>query len=519
VNEITTISANGRQAAVVRDWGRVGACGLEIRRRAPHDAEGPFLLGLAQKAARKPTIAAQYFSQALELSADRYDAAIELAFLYVLLNRHAEANELLDRHQELLANSPKYLDLAGQTYSRMGMYDEAWPLYERANQLQPDVEVLQANMAACAVYLGKISEASAIYTRLLTKHPAHQRNHYELAQLERATNDNHVKQMLAALKKADPKPAKNIFLYYALAKEFEDLGRWDEAFDYYQRGGDAVRTTMVYDVATDTAVIDKIIEVCTSGWLAKDPVCDESARTPIFVVGLPRTGTTLTDRILSCHSRVASIGETQFLHMVLRRNSGLQTDGELTADVVEAARQLSAGEIAQGYMDAASHRLGDAPFFIDKLPENVLHLGFIAKAWPRARIIHLRRNPMDACFAMYKQSFFRFAYSLDDLAEYYLAYDRLSRHWRNVLVGRMIEVEYEQLVSDQERQTRRLLEALGLPFEEACLHFEQNTAPIATASSVQVREKVHTRSVNKWKKFERQLGPLRERLEAGGVKI
>ena len=157
--------------------------------------------------------------------------------------------------------------------------------------------------------------------------------------------------------------------------------------------------------------------------------------------------------------------------------------------------------------------------FVEKLPENVLYLGLIAKAWPNARIVHLRRNPMDACFAMYKQSYFRFAYSLDDLAKYYLAYDRLSRHWRDVLSGRVIEVEYEQLVTDQECQTRRLLEALELPFEEECLHFEQNAAPIATASSVQVREKVHTRSVNKWKRFEQQLDPLRAQLEAGGVNI
>jgi hypothetical protein len=170
-------------------------------------------------------------------------------------------------------------------------------------------------------------------------------------------------------------------------------------------------------------------------------------------------------------------------------------------------------------MDAVSHRLDESPFFIEKLPENVLYLGFIAKAWPNAKIVHLRRYPMDACFAMYKQSYFRFAYSLDDLGEYYMAYDRLSRHWRETLGSRMIELNYEDLVSDQEAQTRRLLDGLGLAFEEACLHFDANAAPVATASSVQVREKVHSRSVQKWKKFEAQLQPLRKKLEDGGVQL
>lgn len=126
---------------------------------------------------------------------------------------------------------------------------------------------------------------------------------------------------------------------------------------------------------------------------------------------------------------------------------------------------------------------------------------------------------MDACFAAYKQSFFRFAYSLDDVARYYLAYDRLSRHWRETLGSRMVELRYEDLVADQEAQTRRLLDTLGFEFEDACLQFEQNATPVATASSVQVREKLHTRSVGRWKKFERQLQPLREQLEQGGVVV
>ncbi|MDJ0812705.1 MAG: sulfotransferase [Woeseiaceae bacterium] len=519
MNEIDRISASGRQAAAARNWPQVGACGMEIKRRDPNNPEGPFLLGLAQKAAGRLQAAADYFAAALGIDVARYDAAIELAWQLVLLNRFAEANELLDDYRARLDNSPVYLDLAGQAYTRLGRYDSAWGLYERALQLQPNVEPIEVNMATCAVYLGKTDRAQAIYSKLLKKHPDHQRFHYELAQLARAESDRHVKQMLAVLHRASPDPTRNIFLYYALGKELEDLGRWDESFDYYKRGGDAARSTMDYDVATDVAAIDRIVEVCSADWLVDAPGQARTDSTPIFVVGLPRTGTTLTERIVSSHSQVESIGETQVLHMLLRRASAIESGGELTADVIAAAAKAPADLMAADYMDAVAYRLGAAPFFIDKLPENVLNLGFVAKAWPDAKIVHLRRHPMDACFAMYKQSYFRFAYNLDDLAEYYLAYDRLSRHWRNTLGDRVVELEYEQLVADQEAQTRQLLDRLGLEFEQACLDFDRNVAPVATASSVQVREKAHTRSVNKWKSYAQHLEPLRKRLEAGGVTL
>lgn len=517
--DITQLAAVGRQAVKARDWARVSACALEISKHAPRDAEGPFLFGLAQKAARRAESAARYFARAIELDEGRYDAAIELAQQYIQLNRYAEARQLLDRYRSSLDDSPVYLDMAGQAYALMSLYGDAYPLYKAAIAKQPNVEPFRANLASCAVYLGKIDEARAIYEKLLKRNPMHQQNHYELSQLGRATDDTHIRKMLYVLQKSDPEPAKNIFIYYALGKEYEDLERWDDSFKYYKKGGDAVKTVADYDVATDVDVIDRIIDVCDAGWLADTPSTVGRSRTPVFIVGLPRTGTTLTDRILSSHSQVQSAGETQLLQMVLKRNSGIQGVPGMTPEIITAAAAADAAKIGRDYIDAISYRLSDEPLFIDKLPENVNYAGFIAKAWPDAKIVHLRRHPMDACFAMYKQSYFRFAYSLDDLAEYYLAYDRLSRHWRGTLGERMVEIEYEALVSNQEDETRRLVAALGLEFEEACLHFEKNVAAVATASSAQVREKAHTRSINKWQRYARHLEPLRQRLVAGGVDI
>jgi hypothetical protein len=240
---------------------------------------------------------------------------------------------------------------------------------------------------------------------------------------------------------------------------------------------------------------------------------------PIFIVGLPRTGTTLTERIIGSHTTVHSVRETFFMQMALRHESGIETTDSMNAEIIKAASARPAENIATRYFDAIQYKLGDEPNFIEKLPENYLYLGFIAKGMPDAKIVHLKRHPMDACFAMFKQSYFRFAYTLEDVGRYYVAYDKLMAHWRNVLGDRLIEVSYETLVNHQERETRLLLDRLGLEFEEACLNFERNLAPSSTASAVQVREKVHTRSINRWKHFEERLQPLYEHLKSNGINV
>jgi hypothetical protein len=240
------------------------------------------------------------------------------------------------------------------------------------------------------------------------------------------------------------------------------------------------------------------------------------------VVGLPRTGTTLTERIIASHSKVVSVGETEFVQMVMRRDSGVAGTDKMNPAMIEAIAKKDASIISDGYLNTACYRLGDEPIFVDKLPFNVLYLGFIAKAWPDKPIVLQKRNPMDTCFSMFKQVFtwaYKYSYSLESLGEYYIAYERLCRHWRETLGDRLVEVQYEDMVSDQEVQTRRLLDALGLEFEDACLNFEKNVAPSATASSVQVRQKVHTSSVGRWRRYEEQLQPLLKRLESAGIAV
>ena len=525
ISSISQMSRMARNAVRSQDWKIVVDCANSILRQDTNNAEGYFLTGLVEKASNRPVRAAQAFEKALELDGSRYDAAIELANQYSIARRNGEVAKLLTKYEDKLDNSPIYLDLAGTVYTEIGMPQKAWPLYVKANKLQPKVDLFQANLAACGVFLGKIEEAQKIYRALLKRFPNHQRNHYQLARLSKAKDTFHIEQMQEILQASDDTADKNIFMYYALGKELEDLERWQESYSYYQQGGDAVCSVAKHNVGNDIALIDKIVEICNADWLkegATKPNTTRSKKTPIFIVGLPRTGTTLTERIVSSHSQVESVGETLFLQMILRRESGVSSVENMNPEIINSVAKVDPELIAKGYIDSLAYRLGDEPFFIEKLPFNFLFLGFVAKAWPNARIIHLGRNPIDACFSMYKQVFtwaYKFSYSLKDLGQYYVAYDQLRNHWRDVLGDRLIEVEYESLASDTETQTRELLEKLGLNFEQSCLDFDKNSLPSATASSVQIREKTHSRSINKWKNFSKELQPLKDYLESAGIKV
>ena len=519
---IQQCSTAARQAVRAKDWPRVKAYAKDILNRQRNSAEGYFLLGLADKGLNRIEPAVKSFTRAIRADEARYDAAVELAGLYLRSSRHGEAAALLQRYENQLQNSPLYLDMAGTIYSNAGLPENAWPLFRKANELQPGVDMLQANLAACSVFVGKIEEAAKGYRELLQKHPNHQRNHYELSRLARATNSEHVNDMKAVLESTKLPPQKNIYAYYAIGKELEDLERWDEAFEYYKMGGDAAAMVANYDVQADVDLIDKMITVCNASWLEDRPdeqALDDGGKTPVFVVGLPRTGTTLTERILTSHSLVESVGESFFMQAVIKRESRVITVDAMNPVIVDTVSRKDIRRINKGYLEAIEYKFGDRPFFIEKFPENFLYLGFIAKAFPNAQIVHLKRNPMDTCFALYKQSFFRYAYTLEDLGAYYVAYHRLYEHWRELLKDRMIEIEYENLVGDQEPQTRQLLDKLGLEFEEGCLNFEKNKLASNTASTVQIREKIHGRSVLRWKNYEKQLEPLRACLESAGIEV
>jgi LPS sulfotransferase NodH len=239
-------------------------------------------------------------------------------------------------------------------------------------------------------------------------------------------------------------------------------------------------------------------------------------------VGQPRTGSTLVERIITSHSAVHSAGELQQFRLSIRRLTAIAGRERLSPAIVAAAANLDPRQLGEAYLHAVRTLRGSTPRFVDKLPNNFLFLPLIAKALPNASIVHVTRAPMDACFASFKQLFadaYAHSYDQQEMARHFLRYHRLMEAWRACLGNRLIEVSYEALVSDVEPQTRRLVHALGLPWEDACLAFHRQDGAVSTASAVQVRTPAHTRSVGRWRRYETHLGPMRAALAAGGLPV
>ncbi len=519
---LETLVSAARAAVRSGDWATVNRHARRLMADPGAAAEGHFLLGLAHAAAGREPAAARSFSRSLDADPGRYDAAIERAVLRQRQQHHGDAVALVAAHEALLSGSPYYLDKAGTVMQRAGLPARALPLFERARALQPSASNVTANLAECYTFVGQLDKARELYRELIRRHPQHAKNHYELARLTTATDFGHIDQMRGIIEASSQPVQHHIYLFYALGKELEDLGEWDDAFRYLSMAGDAAATAGRYDVGKDLALLEAAVDGMSDSEATAGeafPLSDsyEQDSQEIFLAGLPRSGSTLVERILSSHSTIESAGESFFVPLTLRR---LCNDArEMSPTVLHQAAQIDPGLVAAGYRASIGYRLSGLPMYIEKLPENFIYFGLLARAFPDARFVQVRRGAMDTAFALFKQSWFRYAYRLSDLAQYLIAHERLARRITAVLDERLTVVNYESLVRDQAGETRRLLDAMGADFEPECLTFEELLTPTNTASAIQVREPLHARAVGRWKHYERQLAPIAAALREAGIPL
>jgi len=403
----------------------------------------------------------------------------------------------------------------------MGEHALAEELFQECLDLDSGNARSHYNLAATQRYLGKLDEALAHVDRAIELNPLDHDAHYLRSSLKRWTLEtNHVDALQSALDGIGGKPIAEAQLCYALAKELEDCEQHEASFQWLGQGAAVRRENMQYELREDLGFIEALIDVYDPEFL-KAPSGGFESEEPLFVLGLPRTGTTLAERILGACEGVTSIGEsTVFTRLVASAAQQVDPSPQASrSDLVRATAHIPFRQLGEEYVRRARPPQAGYTHFVDKFPGNSLNIGAIHKALPRARIVLLERHPMDTCYAMFKALFtdiYPFSYDLEELGQYFVAHQGLIQHWRHVLGDRIYTLRYETLVGETEDEARRLLDHCRLPWQPECLEFQRNPQASTTASASQVRQGIYTSSVGLWKKYREQLAPLEQRLREAG---
>lgn len=484
----------------------------------PRDAEGHFLLGIAETGAGRVQAGIGHVGRAVALD-PQGEYRAQLAKLFSLVRRDGDAAATLREAEQAPPADALSRDTMGCVYARLGDHAAALPHFAEAVRLEPRNTEYRYNQAVTLNFLGRVDEADAALEALIALAPSDARAYHALAGLRKQTAErNHVERLERTLAATRTGPGR-LLLGHALAKELEDVGHPDEALARLCAANAEHRRTLPYDFARDAANFDAI----EAAWPLPEAI-DPSAEAPIFIIGMPRTGTTLVDRIISSHPKVESAGELQAMPIAVKQAAGTRTATVLDTETIAAAAHADMGKIGRDYLQRAGHHRRDPSLrFTDKFPGNFLYAGFIARSLPKARIICLRRDPMDTVLSNFRNLFaissryYDYSYDLLDIARYYVRFDRLMARWRKALPGQLIEVGYEDLVADQESQTRRLLAHCGLDWADECLSFHTNSAPVSTPSAAQVRRPIYRDSVARWRRHAEVLEPVRRFFEQSGI--
>jgi tetratricopeptide (TPR) repeat protein len=477
----------------------------QVLARAPDDGTAWALLTETALQRGRPDAAVICADRAVTLMPKDPIALILRAKCRFVCGEARGALEAAEAAAKIIGNAPEALDACGAIFGLLGLHSKARELFLRAVAARPDVPQYLFNLAATERMTGALEEAEAHCDAAIALDRTYGLAHYLRADLRiQSTDRNHIEEMEALIGEGELARPSEVMLRFALAKEYEDLDQHDRAFDHVDAGCDLQHRSIMHDGAAEITEIDRIIRTHTRSWIDAAP-SGYRAAAPVFVAGLPRTGTTLVERIIASHPAMSSAGETSAFA------------AEMHGAMKAASSKAVPADIGRRYVEqVAAFRVSPDVRFIDKTLQNYLYCGLIHAALPAARIVLVQRHPIDACWAIYKAHFqgkFSFSYHQIELAEYYLAYRRLSRHWRATLPREvLLEMNYEDIISDQSAASRRLVNFVGLPWDDEVLRFHESPAPSATASAVQVRRPIYSSSVGKWRHHAARLAPLRARL-------
>lgn len=418
------------------------------------------------------------------------------------------------------AHDPDVLAGVGKLMSEQSFPGLALPLLRRANGLGMDTPSLHYQTGLAEMYAGDLDSAGNEFERCLQADPAFAPAHRMRARLRRQTRaDNHVDALHAAIARLPADAADAPPLYYALFKELDDLDRRDEAWQALETGMRLRRRQVDFDATAEARLFDHLQRESADD-RKRTAEADDAGPVPIFIVGMPRSGTTLLERILGAHAQVADAGELRDFTVQLRWMCDRAGGPHLDLDLAQRAGAIDMAELGRRYLSHTRWHANDKPFYTDKLPANFVHTGYIARALPQARILHMVREPMDTCFSNLKELFanaYPHSYDQAEMAGHFLRYRQLMAHWHRRYPGRILDVHYDALVAEPGRVAREVLDFCGLAWDPSVVAIEARTGVVATASSVQMREPIHPRFIGQWRRYEDRLQPLRQALAAGGI--
>jgi tetratricopeptide (TPR) repeat protein len=463
--------------------------------------------------------AAAHYEQALALRPDL--AEVHNNFGNALRDQ-AKLDQAVATYEQALALRPDLVEAhnnLGIVLAELGKYDQAVARYERALALKPDYAEAHNNLGNALKDQGKFDEANARFAHVLAFHPDHAETHYNRADIKTfcpGDADLAALEALAADTRRLP-ASKMVYIHLALSKAYEDVGDYPRAFEQMVKGNALKRREVVYDEAACRQTFRLIADVFDSGFLARFAGVGDPSSTPIFVLGMPRSGSTLVEQILASHPQVQAAGE--LANLTFLANGMFDSDGG-RIPFPASVRTFGSNDfrrMGEAYLASLPAPAEGKIRITDKMPVNFLYVGLIRSILPNARVIHTLRDPVDTCISCFSRLFtsgLTFSYDLAELGRYYRRYSQLMAHWQAVLpAGTMLDVSYENVVDNLEQEARRMIDYCGLPWDDRCLSFHKTKRPVRTASNVQVRRPVYRSSVGRWRRYETFLLPLLAELD------
>ena len=489
-----------------------------VLRENPEQVDALRLLALVAAKTGHGVEAENLLQRATEIAPDYLAAVLDQGRLLKDQDRYAEALACFDRALTLEPDSVQAHFLRGSTLAPAAFTHEAIDEYQACLRLRPGHVGALLGLGHLLKAVGRYQEAVDSYNECIRQRPDQGETYWSLANLKTYRfDDATVAEMERRAAAPDQEVQSRVNFLFALGKAHEDRGDFARAWACYRRGNESQRASVHYDPVQTESMNDRLVAVYDAQFLESLRGAGDPDGAPIFVLGLPRSGSTLLEQILASHSSVEGTSELPYVGRVATALNRNRADG---VNYPEAMRELAPANIAAMGAEylalARTHRRTGAPRFVDKMPNNFPNAGLIALMLPNAKIVDARRHPLDACVSCYRQLFAKgqnFTYDLTEIGEYWLQYQRMMDHWAEVLPGRVLTVQYEEVVTDFEAQVRRLLEFCGLPFEEACLRFYESERTVRTPSAEQVRQPIYDRSVGHWMRYEGELGELLAVLE------